>query len=303
MKGGSKWVPFVTGGKPEARRAVPIHGYVGPNGSGKSLAAVFDSMPSLDAGRPVLSTVRLLDWKDPRPCEDDRCQSPDHGMPGHMAAHPFWIPLNDFRQLFDVEHCDVLMDEVTGVADAREHQGMPVQVRNLLVQLRRRDVILRWTSPAWAFADVTIRRVSQAATVCSSYFPTRSDSVSMWRPRRGFVWRTYDARDLDEFDSHKREQIKSYVRQCYWGPGSDVFRAYDTRDQVLTLGAVNEAGLCMDCGGRRSAPRCSCTRPASSLPIVGEAGRKAGGRSRRTDSVTDEGPVPGVSVPPSDSLA
>lgn len=301
MKGGTKWVPFVTGGKPAARRAVPIHGYVGPNGSGKSLAAVFDSMPSLDSGRPVLSTVRLLDWRNPRPCDDDGCQSPDHGMPGHMAAHPWWIPLNDFRQLFDVEHADILMDEVTGVADAREHRGMPVQVRNLLVQLRRRDVILRWTSPAWAFADVTIRRVSQAATVCNSYLPVKGDGTSMWRPRRGFIWRTYDARDLDEFDSHKRENIRSYVRQAYWGPGSDVFRAYDTRDQVLTLGAVDESGLCMECGGRRTAPRCSCAR-LDAGPLVGHVrGTTAVGQSRGSGDKGSEPPVPSVSHQPSDT--
>lgn len=257
-------------------------------------------MPSLSEGRPVLSTVRLLDWENRRPCADDACASPDHGMPGHMAAHPWWIPLNDFRQLFDVEHADVLLDEVTGVADARESQGMPVQVRNLLVQLRRRDVILRWTSPAWAFADVTIRRVSQAATVCSSYFPTRDDST-MWRPRRGFVWRTYDARDLDEFDSHKREQIRSYVRQCYWGPGSPVFDAYDTRDHVLTLGAVNESGLCMDCGGRRSAPRCSCTRRDAVVPPSHVAGSKAAGRTPRSGGQDMEPPVPGVSSRTTDS--
>ena len=49
----------------DARRGLPIHAYVGPNGGGKSLAMVNDTIPSLDAGRPVLSTVRLIDWRAP----------------------------------------------------------------------------------------------------------------------------------------------------------------------------------------------------------------------------------------------
>jgi len=261
---GKRWIPFVSHGKPALRRAVPIHAYVGPNGSGKSLAAVYDTLPSLLSGRPVLSTVRLHDVEDLRPCDDLACMSPRHGLPDHYAVHPLWVPFVDFRQLLEVEHCDVLMDEVTGVADAREFAGMPVQVRNFLVQLRRRDVVLRWTSPAWAFGDVTIRRVTQAATVCSAYLPVASDD-SLWRDRRAFVWRTYDARDLDEFDSAKRERIRSYIRQLLWRPGSVVESAYDTRDQVLSLGALNDAGLCMDCGGKRSHPRCSCDRQP--LPV------------------------------------
>jgi len=260
---GTKWLPLVSSGKKSARRMVPIHAYVGPNGAGKSLAAVYDTLPSLDAGRPVLSTVRLLDFRDVRACSDLGCLSSSHGLPGHQAAHPAYVPFTSFEQLMEAEHCDVLLDEVTGVADAREFQSMPVQVRNLLVQLRRRDVVLRWTTPAWAFADVTIRRVTQSVTVSQSYFPVDRPDGSLWRDRRGFVWRTYDARDLDEFDSHKRDNLKSLVRQVFWRPGSFVEVAYDTRDQVLTLGALSEAGICMSCGGKRLHPKCSCVGHAS----------------------------------------
>src|SRR5438105_3161500 len=51
------------------RRAYPIHAYVGANGGGKSAGMVWDTLPSLDAGRSVLSTVGLLDYANPRPCE------------------------------------------------------------------------------------------------------------------------------------------------------------------------------------------------------------------------------------------
>ena len=97
------------------RRGYPIHAYLGTgNGSGKTLLMVHDSLPSLEAGRPVLSTVRLLDYKNPRQCDDPTCTFPGH--PNHQAAHPLYIPFKDYQQLLDARDCDVLMDEVTGVA-------------------------------------------------------------------------------------------------------------------------------------------------------------------------------------------
>jgi hypothetical protein len=241
------------------RRGYPIHAYVGPNGSGKSLAAVWDSMPTLDAGRTVLSTVRLLDWRDARPCDDDACASPDHET--HRAAHPSFLPLTEWRQLLDAEHCDVLMDEVTGVASSRESSGMPSAVANLLVQLRRRDVVLRWTAPSWSRADKIIRECSQAVTACLGYLPVPDvdgETERQWRRRRLFRWRTFDASDFEEFTVGKREQMRPWTKQWFWGPGSEAFDAYDTLDQVLTIGHVLETGRCAHCGGTRRAPACSC---------------------------------------------
>ena len=53
--------PTISAAATRQRRGFPIMAYVGPNGGGKSLAMVKDTVPSLRAGRRVLSTVRLLD--------------------------------------------------------------------------------------------------------------------------------------------------------------------------------------------------------------------------------------------------
>jgi hypothetical protein len=169
----------------------------------------------------------------------------------------------------DAEHCDVVLDEVTGVASSRESAGMPPQVANFLVQLRRRDVVLRWTAPSWARADKIIRECSQAVTLCLGFMPKTvadKDDERLWRPRRLFYWRTYDAVQFDEFTTHKKESLRPLARQVFWRPGSLAERSYDTMDSVLSLGVANEAGLCMDCGGKRAHPRCSCVR--SSLELV-----------------------------------
>lgn len=254
------------------RRGYPIHAYVGPNGSGKSACAVWDTLPTLDAGRPVLSTVRLLDWRNPRPCDDETCTSPDHET--HAAAHRLWIPLTDWPQLLEAEHCDVIMDEVTGVASSRETSGMPAAVANLLVQLRRRDVVLRWTAPSWLRADKIIRETSQAVTYCEGYLRVSDEgSDRMWRRRRLFRWRTYDASEFEEFSAGQRERVQPWARQWFWGPGSEAFQAYDTLDAVLSIGHVLDTGRCAHCGGRRSAPPCSCDdyaprRRRAPLPVV-----------------------------------
>lgn len=265
------------------RRSVPIMAYIGPNGGGKSLAAVYDCIPSLQFGRPVLSTVRLLDFDNPRGCEG--CDEPGHDS-GHMQSHPLYVPLRDFRQLLSWTDGDVLMDEVTGIASSRESAGMPVQVANYLPQLRRRNVVLRWTAPAWARADKIIREVSQGVTLCMGFLgknrPTpEGEAPRLWSDRRLFSWRTYDATAFDEFTRNASKSMRASAKQWFWRPGSLAESAYDTLDAVLSLGSASEAGLCMVCGGRRTAPKCSC-----------EGQHGSGGRGRGPRQREHHGPAP-----------
>lgn len=262
------------------RRAFPITGYVGPNGSGKSCGMIWDTMPSLAAGRKVLSTVRILDYENPRDC--DGCDEPGHVMPVlaaaegpqdmgasrpqavigtriHRAAHPCYVKFTDWQQLLDAHHCDVLMDEVTGVASSRESQSMPAPVANELVQLRRSDVIVRWSAPDWSRADKIIRQCSQAVVFSQGYMAkTHEDASRLWRNRRLFKWSLYDAQLFEDFTTGKRESLRPILNDLHWGPKSPAFRAYDTWDSVASIGSVTDSGRCYRCGGTRRAPKCSC---------------------------------------------
>jgi hypothetical protein len=299
--------------KRSQRRGWPIMGYVGPNGSGKSVAAVWDTLPSLLAGRPVLSTVRLLDFERPRECEG--CDEPGHLIPTyepvpvpegmtvadwiratqpeerrrltghrvHGAAHPLWIPFTDWQQLLDLKGADCLMDEVTGVGSSRESASMPAPVANTLVQMRRRDVVIRWTAPAWARADKIIRECSQAVTYCTGHMPKNSgDADRMWRQRRLYRWRTFDATVFEDFTAGKRDQLQTMLVDWHWGPKSGVYDAYDTYDTVLSIGTVTEGGTCYRCGGRRRAPECSCPDYRDRRPERG--GPRSRGRAAADES-------------------
>jgi hypothetical protein len=271
------------------RRQLTVHGYVGLNGMGKTLGMVWDTLPSLEAGRPVLSTVRLLDYENPRLCDDPTCESPNHGA--HMAAHPLWVPFTKWSQLVEWSWGDVLMDEVSGVASSRASMSMPSIVENILQQLRRGDVSLRWSAPSWDRADTIIRSCSQAVTVSRGLMPVPAIDADgnerIWRHRRWFVWRTFDAREFTDFTDpeksrrHAKQKLRPMCRDRHWGPGSPAFDAYDTFDQVLSLDSVSDAGRCLNCGGRRSAPACSCEgydigkRTRRRVPAAGPAERVA----------------------------
>lgn len=259
------------------RRSYPIHAYIGANGGGKSLAAVYDSLPTLAAGRHVVSTVRLLD-------------------PATGAPHPLWIPLDNYRTILDAERCDLILDEVTGVASSRESMGMPPAIANRLVQLRRKDVALRWTAPAWARSDRIIRECSQAVTLCMGFrgeHISDGDGDRLWTAKRLFFWRTYDAASFDEWTTYRKEKVKPVAWQLFRRPGSVAERSYDTFDAVLALGAVTEAGTCLECGGQRRREQCSCHKPAPKV---------AAGNGRRVLHVipeTDDTPALGVEIPQS----
>lgn len=266
------------------RRGFPIHAYVGPNGHGKSAAMVHDTLPSLDSGRPVLSTVRLLDYANPRPCPGgDICDDPRTHFAVrrtatvvdgvvrfgkvetgnvHQASHPFYVPLRTFGQLLDWRDGDVLLDEVTGVASSRDHASLPAPVLDLLVQLRRRNIALRWTAPAWSRADKVIREVTQAVTLCTASMPKRrpqpaDEAPRLWFDRRLFTLRTYDAAMFEDWETSQAESIRPEVRQLFWRPGLTLGSAYDTLDPVQSLG-YSVLGTCISCGGRRAQARCSC---------------------------------------------
>jgi hypothetical protein len=269
--------------KRSSRRGWPIHGYVGPNGGGKSLAMVWDTLPSLAAGRPVLSTVRLLDWENPRACDDDSCTHPEHfdwerdGVISHAAAHPLWIPFTDWQQLLDARGMDVLMDEVTGVASSRESHSMPSVVANVLVQMRRSDVVVRWSAPNWMRADKIIRECSQAVTYCRGYLPKKivlDGEDKAWSQRRMFKFKTYDAADFEDFTVGKREQLQPWHVDWHYGPRSPAFSAYDTYDAVASIGTVSDVGTCLRCSGTRRRHECSCADYQDSKP----ARRASGGR-------------------------
>lgn len=227
--------------KVKLRRAAAIHAYVGVNGSGKSLAMVNDTLESLDSGRRVFSTAELYD---------------DEGN-----AHPLWVPLTSGAQLVDadLEHADVLLDEVTGAVNSRQSMGLPVQIQNLLVQLRRRDVVLRWTSPNFARADRILREVTQAVTVCRGHLAKQVPDA-LWSQRRLFLWLTYDARDYEDLSAGKLERLRPMAREIFWRPGSRAERSYNTLAPVLTLDHLTESGICVNCGGKRSHRPCKCPR-------------------------------------------
>lgn len=273
-----------------------IVGYVGPNGGGKTLAAVWDTMPALDRGDPVLSTVRLLDFRNPRPCDLEDCPDPVGHDLGHMAAHPGWVPFTDWRQLLDWRDGEVIMDEVSGVASSRDHHSMPGEVGLHLQQLRRGDIIVRWTAPSWARADKVIREVSQIAVACRGFLPRTAHSEPgerprRWKQRRLCVWRAFDATQFEDFTVHARDRLKPLGVDIHWGPGSPAFDAYDTYDSVLAIGQVNAFGRCMTCGGSRRVPACSC---GSVGRTVGRPRGSSRGGSPRAGSAAGGADDPGL---------
>jgi hypothetical protein len=267
------------------RRDSAIRAYIGPNGSGKTALMVMDVLPVL-AGQPweckrewhlhaqqgiyegyrrVLSTVQLLD---------------DDGGP-----HPLCDRLTEWRQVLDAEHCDILFDEVTGIAGARQSMGMPVAVQNILQQLRRRDVFLSWSAPNWARADSIIRGCTQLVTDCRGHLPDRSilkgPNPPAWIPKRLFKARSFSAVDFDEWtaakgsqEKHAQTRMRAGIVHWWWGPGSRVFAAYDTYDSVSRVGEVLDGGRCANCGGSRPVQKCTCDDlipPARLRSRIGES--------------------------------
>jgi len=285
------------------RRAYPIHFYVGRNGAAKTLCAVYDTLPDLDAGMHVLSTVRLLDFRNPRPCDDDNCPDLMHGTVDHMAAHPLYVPFTTWPQLLNWSKGAVIMDEITGVADSNESAALPTAAGNHLAQLRRGDCAVRITGLNFIRANKRIREAVNAVTRCQSSLPVtvyhEDGTPKLWRARRLAAWKTYNAESLpmDDITEGAWDKAERLCSGRHWIPSSLAIRAYDTYAPVLHVGTVSESGRCAYCGGTRRAPECSCSdyqsaktvrRSAAPQPRSGEE-RRTGPRARPLTAVHDSG--------------
>lgn len=225
------------------RRSQAIMGYVGLNGRGKTAAMIRDTLPSLALGRKVLSTVAILD--------------------AHSGnAHPLYEPFISWQQLHELRDTDVLLDEITGIMDARE-SGMPKHVRKMLPQQRRQNNTVRWTGISWDNTDRRMRQLTSAVAVCNGYLPVSErtlrdgqsvlDAIPLWRPNRLFSVVTYDASTMSQSDEAtqltqdegKKKRAKVVNREWWWGPGSAVFKSYNTLDSVASID-----NSCPQCGGR-----------------------------------------------------
>ncbi|MDO8341539.1 MAG: hypothetical protein Q7T59_06215 [Candidatus Woesebacteria bacterium] len=219
---------------------VPILGFVGLNGQGKSYNAVRSILPAIAEGAPVLSTVALLD-------------------PHTGNDHPQYTRLNSWQQLLDFKQGVCLLDEVTGIMDARD-QGMPKPVRRHVHQARRAGVLFRWTGIDWDNTDKRMRQITSAVVRCRGYMPVPGQSkVSMWAPNRLFVFTTFDAQTLTASEdsrmftesSQKRRKAKVLGREIVWGPGSPAFQCYNTLDSVAWVD-----NSCPECGGKPMEKTC-----------------------------------------------
>lgn len=263
--------------KRAARRAWGIRAYVGGNGQGKSLAATWDLLPSLEAGRHVLSTERLLDYNNPRDCEDDACIWPEH--PNHRQAHPLWVPFTAWQQFLDFRDGDVFIDEVAGVASSRESSSLPFQVARDMQQLRRRNVTLSWTAPAWARADKIMRECTQLVIECRGKFGTKAydkEQQLAWPDRRLFRWNAFDAVEFEAWSAGTKDRAEKLNTDWCWRPGHVAESAYDTRAHVSSLSWASDTGRCLACGGRKTAPRCTCPDHAQAEATESRSAARSG---------------------------
>lgn len=301
--------------------------FVGPNGSGKSLAAVESALRTL-AGVPW--ECLQLGHHHCRPLREhidactDGCERDAQGVAAvcelgddlvdQVGAgerlvystvplldddgrpHPLYRELSSFTQLVTIEHADVLFDEVAGIADASDSSSIPVAVTNWLHQLRKRDNRLRVTTPAYSRCAKPIRQVAQVVVDARAFFPEPSQAGRLWRPRRGMLYRAFDAFAFEEYTASTKTRVKSLAGAAYWRPTGAAQSHYDTLGAVTQLGHVMEGGMCSACGGSRSRPRCACPVGIDEVPaeLLAITETVSGGGSR----VRSAALPPGYGAPP-----
>lgn len=247
------------------RRLQAIMAYDGPNGSGKTAAMVYDTLPTLDG---IRWECRVKDHRHTLAgvYEGERYVLANLDLYDTETGelHPRSVRLVDWGQLLTAEHCDVLFDEIMGIASARDSGGLPGEVAMLLQKLRHFDITLRLTTPRFGAAHIDLRSVVKAVTACRGFMPNKASKQVAWAPNRLFNWRTFSTEDYEDGAPSRSERdrnkkgVRAKVVAWVWGPDSRMFAAYDTLGVVSVLAKALPSGTCSICGGRRSIPKCTC---------------------------------------------
>lgn len=234
----------------EVQRArYAIHAFIGENGSGKTNLMMRQALRALKRGQTVISTV---------PIYSDKAAG---------VLHPNYVAFDSWKVLKDARNCVIVMDEMTGVANARDTAALPAEIQLILNQLRKRKIKVYWSSPAWEDAQVQIRRVTRAVTLCvgswsdKAAYRSASEENSdefdeAWIPNRLFHAQTYRKGITSDFKLARHQEPD--VEEWYWGPGSESFDAYDTNEETTRLQEAGDAGQCLECFGSRRRDECIC---------------------------------------------
>lgn len=217
--------------------SVPIAAVVGGNGAGKSMFACRLALAAAESGLGVWGTARLLD--------------------ADGQTHPAWRPVDCWDSLLSARNGLVWLDEVTGVLGARDTMGLPPEVLDRLVQLRRRNVRVVWTAPSWRHADTVLRSVTQRVYVVRAVVRT-GGGVDSWPVTHVSRVKGWAPDDLSEDDGSPSERARPVYRGWLYPSRSRYRHHYDTHAPVLRLGHLTSRGTCSVCGGRRSVPACKC---------------------------------------------
>lgn len=231
----------------------PIAAFVGMNGSGKTLALVHQAvLPAIQKGMGVLSNMPIFASAD------------DVHLPtDERKLHPAFTPLESWRQIDgNLRGHIVVLDEVSSMFDSRDSGKVPTQLVTRLQQLRKGDNAVVWSAPDWDRADKVLRRVTLGVTMCRGFLPVQVEG-RIWRSNRLFRWRHYNGLKFEEFSAASAQSDKKNSLRCdrsawHWRAKHASQALYDTYADVGLLDHLDQYGSCIDCGGTRRRPACSC---------------------------------------------
>lgn len=129
-----------------------IEAFIGPNGAGKTTAALMYA-------RKIAEREQVEIWSN-------------------VSADGVRL-IESYEQLSELRHCIVILDEILAIAGSRESRSLPRTIQLWLTTLRHSDVLLLWTSPTFARADILLREVTKQIHYLSALF-TKKSKDRLW---------------------------------------------------------------------------------------------------------------------------
>jgi hypothetical protein len=208
--------------------------------------------------------------------EDEWC-----GCGAPIQVRPKVDANGDVWSITNNEPAVLWLDEINALFPSRQTLDVPVEVQRLMNQFRKPKVRVVITAPAWGRIDKVLREVVQVVVTCDGYKADKwlrdsdgevlrdADGGKMrpnpaidWPSYRAFDYAGWDASEFDEFSlDDTRSLLEPLWTRRYHRNSMAGQWVYDTGQQIQLLsGVLEHTGSCVNCGGSKRRPTCSCEK-------------------------------------------
>jgi len=139
----------------------------------------------------------------------------------------YFFSYSDPMDMVKFRHCDVIIDEIADIADARSYADLPRSMRLFFSKFRKRGIEIYANTQDFSMVDARARLMISRCVTLSKIIGSRDPSFT--KPPVKNIWGIIWCRDVENFrEINPEKKIYSLFGWSFFLISRDLTEAYDT---------------------------------------------------------------------------